>query len=271
MMTSSKVAVNGTVLHVEDTGERNLPAILCLHSLFLDGSMFDELVETAKGRFRVIRPDFRGQGRSAASDTDVIDVDTCADDIAALIDELGLTDLHLAVQSMGGDVGFRLVNRRPGAFKDMVVMGSSACAEPAGQLEEFREWIRKAGSEGFVGETLDTTMSIMFGESTLNDPAKAEMIAHWRRRIAALPKTLYPAMAGVIERPSAVDLLRGITIPVLVFSGAEDVPRPPAWSDQMVENLPNGDLYRLQNVGHSNILEAPEIVIPMMLEFFSKH
>ncbi|RJT96610.1 alpha/beta hydrolase [Arthrobacter frigidicola] len=270
-MPSSDIAVNGTVLHVEDTGEADLPAILCLHSLFLDGTMFDGLVEEAGGRFRVIRPDFRGQGRSASDNSSLIDLETCADDMAALLDTLDLGDCYLAAQSMGGDVGFRLAARRPAAFLAMAVMGSSARAEPADQLKDFREWVNNVGEHGFTGETLETTMKIMFGTSTLADPSKAAMLTHWRNKIAAVPPTLRPAMAGVIERGSALELLPNITIPVLVFSGAEDLPRPPAWSDEMVDRLPNAELVRLDKIGHSNILEAPDVVIPRVLDFFSTH
>ena len=51
-------------LFVADTGEADLPVVVCLHSLFLDHTMFDDLVAGAAGRFRLVRPDFRGQGAS---------------------------------------------------------------------------------------------------------------------------------------------------------------------------------------------------------------
>ena len=269
-MSGYSVPANGTVLYVEDTGENDLPVIFCLHSLFLDGRMFDGLAEAAAGRFRVIRPDFRGQGRSDPDGSELIDMDTNAADMAALIDHLGIRDINLVVQSMGGDVGFRLVALQPAAFRAMVVMGSSARAEPSDQLSDFRAWVSKVAESGFVGETLDMTMGIMFGKTTRSDPAKQDMLSLWRQRIGALPKTLVPAMSGVIERGSALALLPEITIPVLVFSGEEDLPRPPAWSDEMVDSLPNAQLIRLPGIGHSNILEAPDVVIPRALEFLDR-
>ena len=65
MSSARGVPVRDTILWVEDTGEVDLPVILCLHSLFVDGRMFEGLVREAKGRFRVVRPDFRSQGSSA--------------------------------------------------------------------------------------------------------------------------------------------------------------------------------------------------------------
>lgn len=267
-MAAQKISVNGTTLYVEDTGEEHLPPLLCLHSLFLDGRMFDDLVRAAGGRYRVIRPDFRGQGRSDLYEVDEITMELCAEDMEALVAHLGLTDISVAAQSMGGDVAFRLISRDQAKYRALVMMGSSACAEPEDQLDVFREWVNGVRRQAFTGSSLAETMDVMFGQTTQADPAKAEMVALWRDRIGALTKSLLPAMVGVVERKSALPLLEDIKIPVLVFSGEEDQPRPPAWSDQMAELLPNSRLERLWKIGHSNILEAPEIVIPGALEFF---
>lgn len=267
-MAARKISVNGTTLHVEDTGEEDLPALICLHSLFLDGRMFDELVRAATGRYRVIRPDFRGQGQSDLSSVDEITMDLFADDMWELIEHLSLSDISVAAQPMGGDVAVRLVSRDQSRFRGLVMMGSSACSETSEQLDVFREWVNGVHRQAFAGSSLTETMDVMFGQTTQRDPAKEEMLALWRDRIGALTQSLLPAMVGVVERNSALHLLGQLNIPILVFSGEEDQPRPPAWSDQLVELLPNGRLERLRKIGHSNILEAPEIVIPGALKFF---
>lgn len=267
MGTAKGVQVNDTVLWVDDTGEANLPVVLCLHSLFLDGSMFQGFVDAAAGKYRVVRPDFRGQGKSAPATTDLIHMDTCASDIAALIDKLELSSINVLMQSMGGDVGFRLVARRQELFRSMVILGSSARNEPPDQLEKFRQWVIDACTGGFEGETLQMTMEIMFGKTTRALPEKQEMLEHWRQRIASLPLSLRPAMSGVIERGDARPLLPLIKLPALIFSGEEDLPRPPAWADEVADGLPNSRLIRLEKIGHSPTLEAPELVIPQIVEF----
>jgi 3-oxoadipate enol-lactonase len=263
------IQVNGTTLWVEDTGEADLPVVLCLHSCFLDGSMFDGLVQAAEGKFRVIRPDFRGQGGSALDDVDIITMDQCADDMEALIEKMELSSINVMAQSMGGDVAFRLIARRQALFRSLVVAGSSACGEPPEQGARFAQWVVDAGEQGFVGEILDMTMEVMFGKTTRHNPEKQELVAYWRDRIQALPKTLRPAMKGVMHRESSVALLASITIPVLIINGEEDMPRPPAWSDEMKRELPNSKLIRLSKIGHSPTLEAPEQVLPAIIDFFS--
>jgi 3-oxoadipate enol-lactonase len=256
-------------IHIEDSDEDHLPPVLCLHSLFLDGRMFDGLTELAEGRFRMIRPDFRGQGRSAPATGDEVDMETLADDVEAIVDGLGLGPVHIVAQSVGGDVALRFAARRPAAVRAMVLLGSSARAEPPENVQQFSPIAEAVAAEGFQGEILETTMAIMFGQTAREDPERADLIAFWRARIAALPPALAPAIRGTIRRASVVDRLGTIDAPVLVVSGEEDIARPPAWADEVVAGLPHAELWRLPDVGHSPTLEVPDLVLPRVLDFLA--
>jgi 3-oxoadipate enol-lactonase len=271
MTSTAMVPVADGQLHVDDTGEADLVPVVCLHSLFLDNRQFDGFATAASGEFRVIRPDFRGQGRSSGAVRDIITVESCAGDIQALLDRLGVTNAHFLVSSMGGDVGLRVAANRPDLVRSMVVTGSSARAEPPGQLQEFLQWVENVGQRGFVDDVLATTMRIMLGETTLHDPSKREVVDLWTARIASLTPRLKPAMAGVIRRRSALELLEDITAPTFVISGEECIARPPEWAEELAGGLPNSELWMMPKIGHSPLLEAPEVVIPRVLAFFREH
>jgi 3-oxoadipate enol-lactonase len=271
MASTARVPVAGGELHVDDTGEVDLVPVVCLHSLFLDNRQFDEFTSAAAGHFRVIRPDFRGQGRSSGAVRDVVTVESCAGDIQALLDRLGVTEAHFLVSSMGGDVGLRVAANRPDLIRSMVITGSSARAEPSGQLREFLQWVENVGERGFVDDVLATTMRIMLGETTLNDPGRREVVDLWTARIASLTPQLKPAMAGVILRRSALELLGDITAPTLVISGEECVARPPEWAKELAGGLPNSQLWMMPKIGHSPLLEAPDEVNPRVIAFFREH
>lgn len=260
--------MNGTELFVEDSGERDLPPVLALHSLFLDGRMFDVFAEAAAGRYRVVRPDHRGQGRNPSSSAEIVTMDEVADDVEAIVEKLDLGPVHLLLSSMGGDVGLRLAARRPDLVRSMVLVGSSARAEPEDQLESFRAVVHDFRQRGFVDDLLDLLMQIMFAKTTLANESKADLVSKYRAEFAALPTGLAPALSGVVERASVVHLLPAIKVPTLVVTGAEDMPRPTAWADEMHEQLPDSQLWRLDGIGHSPLLEAPEVVNPRVLEFF---
>lgn len=271
MNTAKTIHAAGGEFHVDDTGEENLVPVVCFHSLFLDNRQMDAFTEAASGIFRVIRPDFRGQGRSCAANRNIITVEQDAGEMAAVLDVMGITNAHFLSSSMGGDVGLRVAANRPDLVRSMVITGSSARAEPADQLAQFRVWVDDVGERGFVDDVLDTTVRIMFGQTTLDDPERAEIVQLWTDRIAALPKTLKPAMAGVIERSSVVPILDHITVPCLVISGEECIARPPEWAEELAGGLPNSELWMMSKVGHSPLLEVPEIVNPRIIEFFRTH
>ena len=255
-------------LFVADTGEAGLPVVVCLHSLFLDHTMFDAFTAAAAGRFRVVRPDFRGQGRNGDASATVT-MDACADDVVALVEGLGVGPVHVVAQSMGGDVAVRVAARRPDLVDRLVLLGSSVRAEPPDQLEAFRPIADEVAQHGFVGDVHEMVVQIMLGQSCRDDPERADVTAKMRADVAALRPGLHHAVRGVVERESAVDLLPSVTAPTLVVSGGEDVARPPAWSQEVVDGIPGAELWSLPDVGHSVITERPDLVVPRVLDFLS--
>lgn len=267
MASAIGVNVRDTVLWVEDTGEAHLPPVLCLHSLWLDHTMFDALVEAAQGKFRLIRPDFRGQGKSAPPTGPVIDMDCCAADMEALIEVMGLADVNLVVQSMGGDVALRMVARRPKFYRSLVMLASSARGGEKDELEWVNKWLDDSYQTGFVGDSLQLLREVMFGATTRKAVSKQAMLKRWSDMLEASPQSLWPAIRGVIDRDGCAELLPSIPVPTLIFSGEEDVARPPAWAQEVFDGLPRAKLVPLSGIGHSPILEAPELVIPQIIAF----
>ena len=269
MAKAKGVQVRDTVLWVKDSGEADLPPVLCLHSLWLDHSMFDALAEAGTGRFRMICPDFRGQAKSAPPTTDVIDMDMCAADMEALVEKLRLRDVNIVAQSMGGDVSLRMAVKRPDLYRSMVMLASSARGGEKDELDFVNQWLVDSYEAGFVGDNLQVLREVMFGETTRKTNAKQPMLTHWSDMLEATPRSTWPAIRGVIHRDSCADLLPDIPTPTLIFSGEEDIARPPEWAQEVVNGLPNAKLVSLPKIGHSPILEDPNAVIPQILDFLT--
>lgn len=262
MAQERSVTVNGVPIFVADSGEDWLPPVVCLHSLWFDQTMFDRFAVEAKGRFRVIRPDFRGQGRSGRAASGVISIETCAGDVAALLDAFELKRVDLVCQSMGGDVAWHLILEAPERFRSLTIMGSSARAEPADQRAWAMNWVEEARTHGIDDDNVEFLMRAMFGVSTLENPEKQGVVRHWRAFMRHVGISALDAMEGVIDRSAMVDRLAEITTPSLVISGVQDLVRPAAWSVEVSSLLPNASLMRVSHCGHSPMLEKPDIVIP---------
>src|SRR6184192_952889 len=96
--TGEYAEVNGINLYYETHGTGR-PLIL-LHGGLGSGEMFEPILPILSERHQVITVDLQGHGRTADIDRP-IDVRLMADDIAALIDHLGLAGPDLVGYSLG--------------------------------------------------------------------------------------------------------------------------------------------------------------------------
>jgi pimeloyl-ACP methyl ester carboxylesterase len=101
--TGAYADVNGINLYYETQGTGR-PLIL-LHGGLGSGEMFGPILPTLAENHKVIAVDLQGHGRTADIDRP-IDIRLMADDIAALIDHLGLGKPDLVGYSLGGGVAF---------------------------------------------------------------------------------------------------------------------------------------------------------------------
>ena len=81
--------LNGARIHYTDTGGTG-DTIVFSHGLLFSGAMFGAQVDHFRAKYRCITFDHRGQGHSGVPD-DGYDMDTLAEDAAALITQLGLS------------------------------------------------------------------------------------------------------------------------------------------------------------------------------------
>ena len=111
--------INGLNLYYETHGAGGRPMIL-LHGGLASGEMFGPILETLSAERRVIVPDLQGHGRTADIDRP-IDMRLMADDIAALIDQLGLDRPDVVGYSLGGGVAFHTAVRHPDRVGKLVM------------------------------------------------------------------------------------------------------------------------------------------------------
>src|SRR5256885_9704881 len=108
--TGQYAQVNGINLYYETHGTGR-PLIL-LHGGLGSGEMFGPILPTLAERHQVIAVDLQGHGRTADIDRP-IDIRLMADDIAALIDHIGLDKPDLVGYSLGGGVALQTAVKYP--------------------------------------------------------------------------------------------------------------------------------------------------------------
>jgi pimeloyl-ACP methyl ester carboxylesterase len=120
--TGQYAQVNGINLYYEIHGAGR-PLIL-LHGGLGSGEMFGPLLPTLAERHQVIAVDLQGHGRTADIDRP-IDIRLMADDIAALIDHLGLDKPDLVGYSLGGGVALQTAVKYPAKVRRLVAASAN--------------------------------------------------------------------------------------------------------------------------------------------------
>jgi 3-oxoadipate enol-lactonase len=252
-------------IHVEDTGGDG-PAIAFSHGLLWDTRLLAPQVAALRDRYRCIAWDHRGQGRSGVS-PDGYDMDTLAEDAAALIERSAAAPVSFVGLSMGGFVGLRLAIRRPELLRSLTLIDTSAEPEPAANVPRYRLLNFVARWFG-LGLVTGQVMPILFGSSFLADPARAAERAEYRARLAANHRIgVTRAVRGVIERAGVAAELHRIRLPTLILVGDEDVATVPAKSEAMQAAIPGARLVRIPCAGHTSTLENPAAVNAALRQF----
>jgi pimeloyl-ACP methyl ester carboxylesterase len=114
--------VNGINLYYETHGTGR-PLIL-LHGGLGSGEMFGPIIPTLAADHQVIAVDLQGHGRTADIDRP-IEPRLMADDIAALIDHLGLEKPDLVGYSLGGGVAFFTASKYPEKVRRLVMAAAN--------------------------------------------------------------------------------------------------------------------------------------------------
>ncbi len=261
--------VNGVRLHYTDTGKGDV-AIVFSHGLLFSTEMFDDQIAHLRERYRCIAYDHRGQGKSQATDAGY-DMDNLTRDAAGLIRKLGVEKCHFVGLSMGGFVALRLALDHPELLRSIAVLDSSADAEPGenqGRYKLLNFILRWFGPKPVVGQL----MPIMFGQTFLQDPARKQLRARWRRFLGQVPdrKALSKAVAGVINRQDVAGRLGEISLPTLILVGEEDTATVPENSEAMHKAIANSQFVCVPRGGHVSTIDAPQAVNTALSAFFAK-
>ena len=115
-------------------------------------------------------------------------------------------------------------------------------------------------------------MKIMFGRSFLEDPAREETRAYWKKHLLSLNRNgTARAAHGVIDRDGVYDQLDRISTPTLIIVGKEDVATTPDKSERMRDAIRGAELRVLPRGGHSASIEEPEAVTQAIEVFLGQN
>lgn len=247
---------------VQGSGEET---IVFSHGLLWSHLMFEKQVDFLKANYRVITYDHRGQGQSELKEP--LDMDTLTEDAVKLIQGLSDGPVHFAGLSMGGFVGMRLAARYPKLIKSLILLETSANAEPVENHPKYKMLNGLVKWVGVIGPIADQVMPIMFAQSWLRNPEKKQEIKRWKGELTKNKKAITKSVEGVIFRKGIEDELSNIICPTMVIVGDEDVATKPEKAKFIQMGIKNSILHRVVGAGHSSCIEKPDEVNRLILDW----
>ncbi len=251
-----RLSVNGIDLHVVDRGTGRL--LLLVHGFPLDHSMWHGQIGQFAATCRVIAPDLRGFGQSPVTDEPVT-MATYADDLAALLDALNVTEpVCFCGLSMGGYIAWEFVARHRHRLGSLILCDTRAAADNEAARRTREQAARRVLKEGpdFLA---DGMIDKLFVKSTREQ--HPEIITQTQQVIRSTsPVSIAAASRAMAARPDVTGRLPDIDVPTLLLVGQHDAISPPSEMRRIATALPHATFVEIPDAGHMAPLERPDAV-----------
>jgi pimeloyl-ACP methyl ester carboxylesterase len=253
--------VNGQRLYYEDSGGDG-PAIVFSHGLFMDTEMFAPQVQALRDRYRCVTWDARGHGQTGNASAPFTYWDS-ANDVAALLSDLGIEHAVLAGMSQGGFLSLRAALTNPALVRALILIDTQAGVEDPERLPGYQAMLEEWLANGPSQEMLDVIAGLILGQGYAGTPAWQEK---WRQ---ISNDDLVQVFTTLATREDIHDRLAEIEAPAIVIHGAEDASISIELAQRLADGLPNASFELIPGAGHASNLTHPALVNPVIERFLA--
>ena len=267
-LSSGYAPSGGAQLYFETAGTGD--AVVFLHAGVSDSRMWDLQMEKFARKFRVIRYDHRGFGKTKFPDEPF----ALRDDLSNLLRHLGVKKAVLVGCSMGGGAAIDFALEHPEAVAGLVLVGSgvSGLNDPAqlsaGALKYWSELLRVI-QKGDLDQARE-----MDGKYWIDGPSRAssEVDPVYRDRALQLHRENFSLERFAHQEksltPPAIGRLREINAPTLVVIGDHDSEDLRKLAGRLAAEIVGAKLVKM-NAAHLPNLEQPAQFSQLLDEFLT--
>lgn len=249
-----QVSAGGAVFNVIDRGAG--PAVLLIHGFPLDQSMWQAQLDALAMNNRLIAPDLRGFGRSTVTEGTVT-MEQMADDLAALLDALGLKQpVCLCGLSMGGYIALAFWRKYRERVRSLVLCDTRSAADTPEAAAARGTLAERATAEGMEQVAEAMLPKLIHPETPKVRPRVAAAVK--QMILGTNPRGAAAALRGMAIRPDSANLLPTINVRTLVIAGEKDAISPPEEMRKIAAAIPGARFVVIPEAGHMSPMENPE-------------
>ena len=238
------VAVNGINLAYTRLG-KGTPLVL-VHGFPLDSSSWNELIPYLKDHFDLILPDLRGFGKSTTVEAPYT-LSDIADDLAGLLDDLGVEKTALAGHSMGGYISLAFAKKYPQRVSGLGLIASQAAADaPEGKERRYKNASDVA--EKGVGVVVDAMTPKLSADVRVQEFVRGVIERQSKQAVIG-------ALKAMAEREDAMPILSSFNFPLVLIHGDADQLIPIERAKEIKSANPSATLLELKGAGHMPMME----------------
>ncbi len=252
----------GGQLNSRIEGPASEPWVIFSNSLLTDLSIWDQQTTALASRYRVLRYDQRGHGRSSLPEGPM-SFEQYGSDLVTVLKANGITDCIFVGLSMGVPTGLAAYGLAPERFAGFVAVDGIAKSAPG--REAF--WVERretAQAVGLAELAKETSTRWLPGVSDESGVAKA-----LTQMTAATPIEGFAAATHALQSYDLTAIVNELTCPFLGIAGALDGTMPDAVRAQF-GSVPLAEFVDIPEAGHLPNYQCPEAFNAALLSFLGR-
>jgi len=248
-------------IDINHASEGSGPPVTLVHGVGSNLESWDAIAERLARRYRVIRMDLRGHGKSSRIGT--CSLDDFLEDVAMVLDARGIARTHLVGFSLGGMIAQAFALAHPECVEKLALISAVAgrTAEERANVVARARKVREEGIASVVAAAEDRWFTEGFHR---NHP---ERVARRLEELKANDHGSYTAAYTVFAESDLGPRLHDIRHPTLIVTGEHDVGSNTRMARFMHERIPGSSLHVLPGLKHSVLVEAPAEIAGLLENF----
>ena len=242
--------------------------LVLLNGIAMSAVSWEVVARPLAKHYRVVRCDFRGQLMTPVPPPE--NVAEHADDVVALLDDLGIEAAHIVGTSFGGVIGTLVAARHPDRVRSLTTIASADGFDEV-MADEVARW-RTACVDSLESSDRGHLSDIL--EPMVYSPAWVEKHraerAQRRAQISALPDQWFRGLIGLLDSAHSLRLreeLERVRCPTLVIAAELDAFVPLDRARGLAEAIEGASFMSIEGAGHAVVVERPGRVVELCLEF----